>query len=652
MVASSWSKRLGANPFHPVVGRDAELAQLRAFAAGEADGFLLYIHGAPGTGKTVLVREWVRTEIDAGRRVALFDAFIESYPEPAEVLARVSDVDLVVLDDFHHLAPLESWFFDVFLPQLAGRARVVVTSRRPPRAHERAAIELVELGPLPAAACHAYLEAREVPATSRGAVLEFARGLALWLGIGADLALAVPERPFAAAARERLEPLVEALLDEAAAAGHRDALYAMARLFVVTEHRLEVALAAPAADAFRWLCGRPYVQRTAQGICLHDAVRDAILADLAWRNPEMLRAMSDRVYPMILDGVRRATGDARHHALVEMIRMIRDEPGGAYIPGTGEPPFHLDAVHDDELPMLLDAIRRHEGDGSMRLAERWFAKERDRLVGFRDESHALVAFILYVPIEPTAPAVPDDPFVTTLLAHIERDAPFREGERAFAARWWMSLEDHQAAGPLLLVLFAHTTWRLVLEPDGEVCTASHTEPEVWAARGDRAHDLFGTFTLDGRSFGIFGHDWRRTSRERWFEGFVTACRGLAAPPPSVAELDVLARAAFADAVKSALRDFGRADRLAESPLLRTRLVAGSGVDGLRTCLCETVAALDPRSAEVLDHAFLRKEEKGIAVAAKLGMPFGTYRRILNDAVQRLIDALWTRDRERASVPRQ
>jgi len=105
------------------------------------------------------------------------------------------------------------------------------------------------------------------------------------------------------------------------------------------------------------------------------------------------------------------------------------------------------------------------------------------------------------------------------------------------------------------------------------------------------------------------------------------------PPP-------LSHAAFADAVRAALRDLHRPDRLGASPLTGTAV----GPD-VREHLVAAIARVGeaPKGevlGRVLDRTFLRPAPSQEAAAEVLGLPFSTYRRHLGRAVERVVDLLW------------
>ena len=113
----------------------------------------------------------------------------------------------------------------------------------------------------------------------------------------------------------------------------------------------------------------------------------------------------------------------------------------------------------------------------------------------------------------------------------------------------------------------------------------------------------------------------------------------------------LAYADFAAAINSALRDFHRPDLLARSPLLGGVFdnVAATGPTELQALLSQTVAQLfgnarDDKVRRVFELTYFQPALKQEAVAERLALSFGTYRRHLTAGRERLARWLWERSR--------
>jgi hypothetical protein len=111
----------------------------------------------------------------------------------------------------------------------------------------------------------------------------------------------------------------------------------------------------------------------------------------------------------------------------------------------------------------------------------------------------------------------------------------------------------------------------------------------------------------------------------------------------------LSRPQFDEAVRAALRDLARPDRLGHNPLTDTRLVTGNA-DRLGTGLRQAILAgigrvgeqrRNPTLGRVLDRTFVHPAPTQEAAAQVLDLPFSTYRRHLARAIDELTDVLWS-----------
>ena len=123
-------------------------------------------------------------------------------------------------------------------------------------------------------------------------------------------------------------------------------------------------------------------------------------------------------------------------------------------------------------------------------------------------------------------------------------------------------------------------------------------------------------------------------------------------PPSAGAVELpmraLAYADFAAALKEALRDFHSPDLLARNPLLRggiSNLGRSAGPVDLKALLSETVSTLfgnprDEKLRRVIELTYFQPASKQEAVADRLCLSFGTYRRHLTTGRHRLARWLW------------
>jgi hypothetical protein len=260
-------------------------------------------------------------------------------------------------------------------------------------------------------------------------------------------------------------------------------------------------------------------------------------------------------------------------------------------------------------------------------------------------------------------AAPDDlaadPAATAALAFVRRYGPAAPGEEIMYLRFWMHREAYQAVTAAINLTAMNIVTHVLTRPNVAWNFIAMANPEFWlphftGINWPRASEA--DFTVGGRTYGTFAHDWRIDTPATWMGGtqppmpFDTEHRESPATPG-------LSRDEFVAAVRQALRDYTRPDRLAESPLLRTRLVGGTAgqgsiPDALRVRLREAAETLtaNPRDLKLhraLWHTYFEPAPTQEAAAELLGLPFNTYRYQLANGIERVAEWLWRREQETA-----
>lgn len=667
------------------VGRAAELGLFRsALLADDPPFSLLYVHGPGGIGKTALLHEFARIAEDLGRRVARLDGRAID-PTPDAVLAALRPTagpagemlpdnevpDVLIVDTFERLAPIEGWLRDAFLPDLPARAVVVVAGRERPGAEWstdlawRDVARIVPLRGLTPDESRALLASLGVPADRHDAALAFARGHPLALAlIGDVVAHGAADEPFAP---ERAAGAVRALVDrfvrDVPGADYRRALEVCAHARVTTESLLAEVLGDDAAPRlFAWLAGLSFVEHAPDGVFPHDVVRDVLDADLRWRAPDAYREMHRAVRRHVVRRFRESVGLEQQRAFFDLLYLHRHSP-------LMRPHYEWDALGSafaerampDDHPAIVEMVRAHEGEASARIAAHWLERRPDAVVVFRSGAAPPIGFLMTLPAHETTPEDAEvDPALPAARAFAERHGPVRPGEAILIGRFWMGRERYQA-DPAVLNLVAAVSCRLWFTTPRLAWTfLLFAEPEPWRGMCDhlgfrRAAEA--DFEVGGRPYGAYAHDWRAEPPLAWLEAIgdreLAADAAAPRPDPDDAPLLVLSRDAFDRAVHQALRDFTRPDALAANPLLRTRLLAtdtGGPPDpaALRQLLLEAVETLkgDPRDEKfyrALHRTFLNPARSQEAAAALLGLPFGTYRYRLARGIDRVSEWLWRRE---------
>jgi hypothetical protein len=656
------------------VGRQAELELVAAALEEPEPPFAVaFVHGPGGVGKSALLGAIETLARSAGAAVARVDLrSIE--PSPPQLAAALGDAlgapgrSVLLLDTYEPAGALDGWLRDELVPALPAGSLVVIAGRAPPGPAWtsdpgwRALLRVVSLRNLAPGDVAALLRAEGVPDALHERLGALTHGHPLALTLLVDvLRQGAPEPAGLGDAPDVVRALLERFLVEVPDARHRRALDVCAYARTTTEDLLRAALEADASALFAWLRSLSFVEEGSRGVFPHDLVRDALGADLRWRDPEAHAELRRRVHDHIVGRLARG-GDQQ--AAGDLVFLHRDNPFTARFwdwDGFGE--AYADGLRPGDRDALLAMTERHEGAASAALAAHWLDRQPHAFTVFRGGGGRRIGYTAVLALHEADPGdIAADPGAAAMWAYAQRHAPPRPGEEVHAARFFMDADAYQAPGsPSLNVLTIASTqrWLSRRRPGWELIGAL-TDPEVIGPlmayiAFDRLPDA--DYEAGGLRHAVFGHDWRRMDPARWLAvmgereaaaGFEPVAAGTAAAP-----VVALSQPEFREAVRRALRDLHRPDALAANPLARSRAVADRGpgeppAEVLEALVREAVASLgrDPRDelpARVLDRTYLRPAPTQERAAELLGLPSSTYRRHLARAVERVADWLWQRE---------
>ncbi len=698
-MAQRLADRLSRARESQFVGRMAELALFRsALTAPDPPFYVLYLYGPGGVGKTTLVRRFVALCEELGVMPIYIDARdVEPAPEaflgalrvalgadaavsPIHLLAERDGRQVILIDTSEVLLPIDYWLSNVFLPQLTDNTMIVLAGRHQPSPAWyadpgwRSLIRVVPLRNLSPDESSAFLGKRGIPEDQVGRVLEFTHGHPLALSLVADVFAQRQGIYFdPEAAPDVIHALLQQLVRRVPGPAYRAALEACALVRIMTEPLLATMLGLPDAhDLFDWLRGLSLIEAGPEGLFPHDLAREALVTDLRWRNPDWYNELHRRARVYYMDHLNQVQGIDQQRMIWDYIFLHRDnaivrpffewQGGGGGIVVEGRQP--------GDAPIVHDLVALHEGDVSGQLAAHWLSRQPEGAVMFRDTGLAgtpgLAGLLLTVALHQATPEdATIDPAIGPALAHVQQHTPLRPGETATYFRFWMARDGYQAVSPVQSLVFVQTVRHYLTTP-GLVYTFFVTaDPDFWTgvfayAELARLPEL--DFEVDGRRYGVYGHNWRAMPPLVWLnllaerETAMMAAQP-ATPPAVVAPIVVLSEDEFGGAVRTALRSITRPAELHHNPLLQSRLVTDRA--GMKASTVERIAVLQalvkdaaeplqatPRDVKfyrVLYHTYFHPAPTQEQAAELLDVPFSTYRRHLKTAVERLTATLWLRE---------
>ncbi|MFJ8546859.1 AAA family ATPase [Streptomyces sp. NPDC093586] len=650
-------------------GRTTEIAVFRAALSG-ADGAptVLYVHGPGGIGKSMLLRRFGTEAREAGRDVLEIDARItQPTPEAFEKeagQAHASGRTVLLIDTFEYCQALEGWLRDRFLPRLPLGTVVVIAGRRAPEATWvsdpgwSTLLRVIALRNLAPQEATAFLDAQGVPQPAQGALLGFTGGHPLALVLGAAVALKDEGADGWEPGRDVIGTLLTRLVGDVPSPLHRRALEVCARAHMTTESLLRAVLGDAAAGMFAWLRDLPFIESAHHGLFPHDVVRQALEADLRWRDPEGYAELHSRVSRHLFDQIRVSSDSGILPAVGAFMYLYRDDQHMSEYNSWRHGEVRLTACEPADLPHILDLATRVEGPQSAALARHWLERQPQAFRVCRTtRDDRIVGFSAWLRLSDYAEAAAD-PVADAAWRHTRATTALRSGEHLAISRFTVTSPEYPKISP---VEDLHQ-WRSLAE------VARADKGLTWTYIVVRAADFWAPYLtslglrplterpcVGHTTYALFATDWRVKPLWAWAEQKNRLMLARTSGAPSTASetegaaadevFAVLSRPEFDHAVRDALRTLDQPGELAMNPLCHSRLVVGRGLS-LPEVVRRAVDSLRQQRGGDRFHRALTATYLGRgrptqqAVAARLGLPFSTYRRHLTEGIIQLCDALW------------
>ncbi|PSB04791.1 AAA family ATPase [Merismopedia glauca] len=690
---SSIAQRLSQERQRRFVGRSAEITLFQgAIATTEFPFVVLHIFGPGGVGKTTLMGQYLQLcqqhqisgiYLDARHLEATSESFLtalksllhlEPTDSPVAILGEETGKKVLLIDTYETIAVLDDWLREEFIPQLPENTLIVLAGRLPPSPGWRSdtgwqeIARYLSLRNLSPEESQIYLISRAVPATQHQAVLEFTHGHPLALSLVADVLAQGQEVNFQAeAAPDVVKTLLERFIEDIPSYQQRLALEAFALVRLTTENLLSQMLDLPDVyELFEWLRQLSFTDSGNLGIFPHDLVREVLIADLRWRNPDRymeLHQRSRNYYMKLLD---QAQGVEQQRVLFDYIFLHRDNPSvRPRFTWQQDRGLSTQPMQQTDITAILSMLATHEGEESAKIAAHWVSRQPQNFWVFRGTDGSIAGFICLLALNL---AITDDfkidPGAIAAYRYLQNHAPLRSGEGATMFRFWMAKDTYQEVSSVQSLIFITFVQHYRTTANLAFTFLPCSDPEYWAemfAYADLTRLPQADFEVGGRRWGTYGHDWRVVSPTAWQE--LLAQREIAASaqaiqPQQVSEpLLVLSQAEFIQAVQDALRHYTRSEELLHNPLLRSRLVleqlsakatTKEKIAVLQNLLKTTAESWrsNPREEKLyraIYRTYLQPAPTQEQAAELLDLPFSTYRRHLKSGIDKLAMSLWQRE---------
>jgi hypothetical protein len=673
-------------------GREKELLHFRSLLTGEAPGtYLLYLYGPGGQGKTTLVKAFMELCRENQVSSLLLDGR-ELNPVPHDFLQAVQwqmgatgDVFealqetgklVIFIDTYELLNPLDDWLRQHFLPQLPDHVVTVISGRNPPSKNWMAdtawqsLMKPMEVRNLSLIESRNYLEKRNVATTDIDKILDFTHGHPLALSVVADMYLQNPGKHFNPGDHpDMVRTLLENFVQKVPGPAHRTALEICAMVHTTTESLLQQVLEVEdASELFLWLQELSFTDNNRSGIFPHDLARDAVCADLQWRNPDWNHTLHDRIRKYYTAKLELSTGNEQRQLLFYLNFLHRQHPMvRPFFDWQETGTYWIDGFKPDDEAAIVAITKQHEGTAAADAMAYWIKHTAAQTWVFRNIEKEPAGFVLRINIDEIPKTEnANDPNIEAVRKYAEKNLGLRKGDICTLFRFWMAGDTYQGVSGLQSSIFLAIVQYYISTPGLAITMLQCTLPEFWKQvlnYADLTHLPDLNFTIENEALGgtvpagWYMHDWRKTPPASWLN--MMGQRETGEQPELINEQQkvqvlVLSEDEFASCVYDSLKDYQNDKKLAQNPLLRSRVIIQAAenesdttilIATLRDCLADATDKIKETPKQdklhrVLFRTFFNPAGSQEQVADYLNIPFSTYRRYLRKGVAMVTENLW------------
>lgn len=464
-----------------VFGREQELAALMRLL--DADGpTLIYLHGPAGIGKSALLRSCALQALQRGAQVVALDGrevepthtgFLRSIAGALSLdevslfaivraLREGSTPALIAIDGYESLGLLDSWLRRVFVPALPERVRLALAGRLAPArqwteaAEWRRVFSPMTVPPLGEPAALELLAAAGLHGERAAAVAAIAFGHPLALTLAGRAVSSAPLREASSHLQSSLQELSRRFLEDIADEPLREAVRASCAVRRVTRPLLAAMLAdhdGQAGSTLDRLAELPFFERARDGLLLHDAVREALAAELQAIDPERLRRYRLAAWRHLQRAARLAEPDELWRYTADLIYLVRlPIVRDAFFPRASAE-FSVEPARPEDGAAISALVERHETPESVRLLQHWWQRAPDAFHVARAVAGEIVgAYVLIERQRFDAVALEADPLTARWSEHL-RLHPIADRGMVLFLRRWLSRDQGEAPGPVQAALW-------------------------------------------------------------------------------------------------------------------------------------------------------------------------------------------------------
>jgi DNA-binding CsgD family transcriptional regulator len=449
------------------VGREAELDEVRAAVrAPELPFIVAFIHGPGGIGKSRLIaaaagslgsevrfvtldcREMEPTPRGFLGALGAALGLAEGVPEVDAVAARLRDGPrrtVLALDTYESAGLIDTWLRRTFVPALPDTVLTIIAGRTPPRPAWLTTpgwqdlFREIELTALPPHDAERMLAARGIDAPRARRVNRFARGHPLALELAAAALQDRPDLEIDLAPPPRVvHQLTQAFVAELPA-DTVEVVEAASTVRRVTEPILGALLRRSSArEELERLRELPFADATAEGVVIHDVVRESLARDLAQRDPVRYADYRVRAWRLFTHDSQRDRGGSLWEPTADLLYLIsnRSVREGFFPQGAAE--HAVEPASPADAGEISAIARDTEGPAAAGLIARWWGRHPEAFRVARDADGLVAAFYVLAEAADVDPALlAADPLAAAWARELEAH-PVARRERVLVLRRWLS----------------------------------------------------------------------------------------------------------------------------------------------------------------------------------------------------------------------
>jgi DNA-binding winged helix-turn-helix (wHTH) protein len=431
---------------------------------------VIHLHGVSGIGKSALLRAFTDAERKRNRKVCWLDGralepsergfLLElsgslrvarpTLPAISRALSTSRGPILIIIDCYEVLGLLDAWLRQVFMARLGSNVRLILVSRFPPapqwtEAPEwRQAFRALQLQPISEPAALELLASLGIASSRAGALAKFAHGHPLALVIGGAAASRLPpvarRTPHAA-----INALARRFLAEVESPQLREALRAASLARRITRSLLRALTPRISDDdLFDRLAGIPFIEPASDGLIIHDAVREALCADLEAMDPRGFQQYRRAAWRQLVHEAKSAVVSDLWRYTADLIFLVNNPVvREAFFP-RDLAEFYVERAGAMDGAAIAEIAAAHDGEAGASTIERWRRHLPRAFYVVRDPRMQVAGFYcLFDPQDVTPTLLDSDPITSNWIRHL-RKRPLPKGQTALFLRRWLSRQHGEA----------------------------------------------------------------------------------------------------------------------------------------------------------------------------------------------------------------